>query len=219
VRALRVVIAEDHLLTREGLRAVLEEQTDVEVAASAGDLPGLLEAVMTHTPDVVITDIRMPPTNSDEGIQAAMRLRDDMPKIGVIVLSQYADSGYAMALMERGSQGRGYLLKERVLDSQQLLSAVHSVAGGGSVIDPTVVDSLLNKRRAGSAVAELTERERAVLREIARGKTNAAIGSALFLSEKSVQNYINAIFAKLGLIADPAVHRRVQAVLLYLNEY
>ena len=218
MRALRLVIADDHFLTREGLRAVVDDQDGLKVVATAVDLPSLMGAVAEHTPDVVVTDIRMPPSKTDEGIQAAVELRQRMPSVGVIVLSQFADSGYALALMKGGSQGRGYLLKERVLDPQQLVSAVQSVAMGDSVVDPAVVDRLLTKNRAASPLDGLTQREKEVLRELARGKTNVAIGAALFISEKSVQNYINVIFSKLGLTEDPAVHRRVQAVLVYLNE-
>jgi DNA-binding NarL/FixJ family response regulator len=218
VNDVRVVIADDHLLTREGLRTVIDAQDGLEVVDAAFDLPSLMRAVDAHEPDVVITDIRMPPTGTDEGIQATTDLRRNRPEMGVIVLSQYADATHALAVIEDGSERRGYLLKERVLDANELVRAVRTVARGGSVIDPAVVDGLLTKKRRGSPLAGLTPRELDVLREMARGKTNAAIGSTLFISEKAVQNHINTIFTKLDLRIDKSAHRRVQPVLLYLNE-
>ena len=213
-----VVIAEDHLLTREGLRSLIDRQDGLEVVDAAFDLPSLMRAVDARQPDVVITDIRMPPTGTDKGIQAATYLRRNRPEISVIVLSQYADAAHTLAVIEEGSERRGYLLKERVTDANELGAAVRAVVGGGSVIDPAVVDGLLTKRRRGSPIATLTPRELDVLREMARGKTNATIGSSLFISEKAVQNNINTIFAKLNLRDDTSTHRRVQAVLLYLSE-
>jgi DNA-binding NarL/FixJ family response regulator len=216
---IQIVIAEDSFLVREGIRQVLDRQEDLEVVAACGDLPGLLAAVAEHEPDVVVTDIRMPPGSADEGIQAATRLQRSHPRIGVVVLSQYAEPGYATALLAEGSAGRGYLLKERVSDVGQLAGAVRTVAGGGSVIDPVVVDGLVSRRvKRTSPLATLTPRERDVLAHIAQGMSNAAVGASLYLSERAVEKHINALFAKLGLGAQPDVNRRVKAVLLYLSD-
>jgi DNA-binding NarL/FixJ family response regulator len=218
--ALRLVIAEDHLLVREGIRRLLETQPDLEVAAVCEDLDSLLAAVDAERPDVVVTDIRMPPGNTDEGIQAAARIRETHPDIGVVVLSQYATPSYALALLESGSERRSYLLKERVHDLEHLVSAIHAVADGGSVIDPKVVEALVaeNGRGEESRLNQLTPRERDVLREMAAGKSNAAIGETLFLAERSVEKVIHSIFLKLGLTWEDAVHKRVKAVILYLAE-
>ena len=218
--AIRVVLAEDHLIVREGVRRLLETQQDVEVAAACGDLDSLLAAVDAEEPDVVLTDIRMPPGNSDEGIQAATRLRETHPDAGVVVLSQYATPGFALALLEGGSAGRAYLLKERVQDVEQLVSAIRTVAEGGSVIDPKVVEALVaeNARGEESRLDQLTPRERDVLREMAAGKSNEAIGESLFLAERSVEAVIHSIFLKLGLSWETSVHKRVKAVILYLGE-
>jgi DNA-binding NarL/FixJ family response regulator len=218
--ALRVVIADDHLLVREGIRRLLEAQPDLEIAAVCEDLDSLLAAVDTERPDVVVTDIRMPPGNADEGIRAAERIRETHPDIGVVVLSQYATPSYALALLESGSARRAYLLKERVQDPEHLVSAIRAVADGGSVIDPKVVEALVaeNARGEGSRLSQLTPRERDVLREMAAGKSNAAIGESLFLAERSVEKVIHAIFLKLGLTWEAAVHKRVKAVILYLAE-
>jgi DNA-binding NarL/FixJ family response regulator len=217
---IRLVIAEDHLLVREGIRRLLETETDIEVVAVCGDLDSLLAAVETEHPDVVVTDIRMPPGNSDEGIQAAERLRTTDPDVGVVVLSQYATPSYALALLEGGSAGRSYLLKERVQDPGELASAIRAVANGGSVIDPKVVEALVAEDARGerSPLKSLTERERDVLREMAAGKSNAAIGESLFLAERSVEKVIHSIFLKLGLTWEPSVNKRVKAVILYLAE-
>jgi DNA-binding NarL/FixJ family response regulator len=217
---LRLVIAEDHLLVREGVRRLLETVPDLEVAAVCGDLDSLLAAVAAEHPDVVVTDIRMPPGNDDEGIQAAERLRTTDPDVGVVVLSQYATPSYALALLEGGSAGRSYLLKERVQEPEQLVSAIRAVAGGGSVIDPKVVEALVaeNARGEQSPIHRLTARERDVLREMAAGKSNASIGESLFLAERSVEKVIHAIFLKLGLTWEPSVNKRVKAVILYLAE-
>ena len=217
---IRLVIAEDHYLVREGIRRLLETQPDLEVAAVCGDLDSLLAAVKEEKPDVVVTDIRMPPGNTDEGIQAAERLRETDPDIGVVVLSQYANPTYALALLESGSARRSYLLKERVQELEHLVSAIHTVAEGGSVIDPKVVDALVadNARGDESRLNQLTPRERDVLREMAVGKSNAAIGASLFLAERSVEKVIHSIFLKLGLTWESAVHKRVKAVILYLSE-
>jgi DNA-binding NarL/FixJ family response regulator len=218
--AIRVVLAEDHLIVREGVRRLLETQHDVEVAAACGDLDSLLAAVDTEEPDVVVTDIRMPPGNTDEGIQAAKRLRETHPDVGVVVLSQYTTPSFALALLDGGSAGRSYLLKERVHDVEQLVSAIRTVAEGGSVIDPKVVEALVaeNARGAESRLDQLTPRERDVLREMAAGKSNAAIGESLFLAERSVEGVIHSIFLKLGLSWETSVHKRVKAVILYLGE-
>jgi len=217
---LRLVIAEDHLLVREGVRRLLETVPDLEVAAVCGDLDSLLAAVAAEHPDVVVTDIRMPPGNDDEGIQAAERLRTTDPDVGVVVLSQYATPSYALALLEGGSAGRSYLLKERVQEPEQLVSAIRAVAGGGSVIDPKVVEALVAEGARGeqSPIRRLTARERDVLREMAAGKSNAAIGKSLFLAERSVEKVIHAIFLKLDLTWEPSVHKRVKAVILYLAD-
>jgi DNA-binding NarL/FixJ family response regulator len=217
---IRLVIAEDHYLVREGVKRLLETQPDLEVAAACGDLDSLLAAVKEEKPDVVVTDIRMPPSNVDEGIRAAEQLRETDPDVGVVVLSQYANPTYALALLESGSARRSYLLKERVQDLEQLVSAIRTVAEGGSVIDPKVVDALVaeNARGDESRLNQLTPRERDVLREMAMGKSNAAIGESLFLAERSVEKVIHSIFLKLGLTWETSVHKRVMAVILYLSE-
>jgi DNA-binding NarL/FixJ family response regulator len=217
---IRLVLAEDHLIVREGVRRLLETQPDLEIAAVCDDLDSLLAAVAAERPDVVITDIRMPPGNADEGIQAAERLRATDPNVGVVVLSQYANPSYALALLENGSARRAYLLKERVQEPEQLVSAIRAVAEGGSVIDPKVVESLVaeNARGEESRFNQLTPRERDVLREMAAGKSNAAIGESLFLAERSVEKVIHSIFLKLGLAWEADVHKRVKAVILYLAE-
>ena len=215
---IRIVLADDHYLVREGIRRLLETEPEIEIAATCEDLKSLLAAVESERPDVVLTDIRMPPTRVDEGIQAAARLRETHPEVGVVVLSQYIDPGYALALLEDGTAGRGYLLKERVDDIDQLVNAITEVAAGGSVIDPKVVESLVakNARIEASPLNGLTPREREVLHEMAEGKNNAAIAQALFLSERSVENVIHSIFQKLGIGFETAVHKRVKAVIVYL---
>jgi DNA-binding NarL/FixJ family response regulator len=218
--ALRLVIADDHLLVREGVRRLLEADPDLEVAAVCGDLESLLAAVEKEHPDVVVTDIRMPPGNSDEGIQAAQRLRTTDPQVGVVVLSQFATPSYALAILEDGSAGRSYLLKERIQEPEHLVSAIHAVADGGSVIDPKVVEALVAQDARGerSPLKDLSAREGDVLREMAAGKSNAAIGESLFLAERSVEKVIHSIFLKLGLTWEPSVNKRVKAVILYLAE-
>jgi DNA-binding NarL/FixJ family response regulator len=217
---IRVVLAEDHYLIREGVRRLLESQPEFEVAAVCGDLGSLLDAVDAERPDVVVTDIRMPPGDDDEGIQAAEQLRETNPDVGVVVLSQYANPTYALALLEGGSARRAYLLKERVQDVGELVGAIRTVADGGSVIDPKVVEALVaeNTRDEESLLNQLTPRERDVLREMAEGKNNAAIAQALFLTERSVEKVIHSIFLKLGLTWESSVHKRVKAVILYLAE-
>lgn len=217
---LRVVLAEDSLLMREGISSVLVMNDDVELVASCENYDELLSAVNEHVPDVVITDIRMPPTQSDEGIRAANVIRADHPEIGVVVLSQYVEPEYAMSLFEEGSDGRAYLLKERVADVEELATAIVKVAEGKSVVDPKVVDALIEARtaKASSVVDRLTEREREVLAEIAKGGTNAAVGETLFISSRSVEKHVNSIFTKLDLSHETDTNRRVRAVLLYLAD-
>jgi DNA-binding NarL/FixJ family response regulator len=218
---IRVVLAEDNLLIREGVRRLLEAQDGIEFAASCGDFDALLAAVEVERPDVVITDIRMPPSGTDEGIRAAEVLRTKHPRIGVVVLSQYAEPEYALALLEGGSSGRAYLLKERVAHPDQLVTAIRDVAQGGSVIDPQVVEALVaeRSRAARSPLGELTEREREVLANMAQGKTNAAIAEALTLTPRAVEKHINSIFSKLPFDQAPATDRHVTAVLLFLAEH
>jgi DNA-binding NarL/FixJ family response regulator len=217
---IRLVLAEDQYFVREGIRRLLETQDELEVAAVCVDLDSLLAAVAAERPDVVVTDIRMPPGNGDEGIQAALRLRETNPEVGVVVLSQYATPSFVLALLEGGSERRAYLLKERVNDVEQLMAAIRAVADGGSVMDPKVVEALVaaNARSEESPLSQLTPRERDVLREMAEGKNNAAIAASLFLTERSVEKVIHSIFLKLGLTWEPAVHKRVKAVILYLAE-
>jgi len=212
------VLADDHYLVREGVRRLLETDPEIEIAATCGDLESLLAAVEAERPDVVVTDIRMPPTSIDEGVQAAELLRSTHPAVGVVVLSQYAEPRYALALLEAGTARRAYLLKERVDDVRQLAGAIRAVAEGGSMIDPKIVEGLVaEKARAeASPLNGLTPRERDVLREMAEGKNNAAIAAALFLTERSVEKVIHSIFLKLGIGWEPSVHRRVKAVVLYL---
>ncbi len=214
------MLAEDNYLVREGVRRLLETEPDLEVAAACGDLGSLLAAVDAERPDVVVTDIRMPPGGADEGVQAADKLRETNPEVGVVVLSQYANPAYALALLKGGSARRAYLLKERVDDLEQLVAAIRAVAEGGSVIDSKVVEALVAESARGeqSPLKQLTPRERDVLREMAEGKNNVAIADALFLTEKSVEKVIHSIFLKLGLTWETAVHKRVKAVILYLAE-
>jgi DNA-binding NarL/FixJ family response regulator len=218
--AIRLVLAEDHYLVREGVRSLLEAEPGIEVAAVCGDLDSLLEAVDRERPDVVVTDIRMPPDHSDEGIQAARQLRDTNPDLGVVVLSHYANPSYALALLDTGSAGRAYVLKDRVHDRAQLVAAIRAVAQGGSLIDPKVVDGLVAERAraATSPLGQLTARERDVLRKMAEGKNNASIAEDLVVAERSVEKVINSLFVKLGLTWEPAVHKRVKAVIMYLAE-
>jgi DNA-binding NarL/FixJ family response regulator len=218
--AIRVALAEDSYLIRESVQRLLGREGDIELVAVCEDLDGLLEAIEKERPDVVLTDIRMPPGDSDEGIQAAELLREKHPETGVLVLSQYSEPRYALRLLAEGSEGRGYLLKERVSDAEQLVSAIREVAKQGSVIDPKLVDALVGARSAAerSPVNELTPREREVLAEMAQGKNNAAIAESLVLTERAVEKHIGSIFTKLGLKWEDSVHRRVKAVLIYLSE-
>jgi DNA-binding NarL/FixJ family response regulator len=214
---IRVVLAEDNTLLREGIAQLLERAADIELVGTAVDRPTLEALIEDDAPDLVVTDIRMPPTGTDEGIQIAAQLRETHPEMGVVVLSQYADPAYALALLDGGSEGRAYLLKERVSDVDELLAAIREVATGGSVIDSKVVESLVaTKRPSTSDVDRLTPREREILGEMAQGKSNAAIASSLVLSTRAVEKHTNSIFSKLGLSEEIDVNRRVKAVLLYL---
>jgi DNA-binding NarL/FixJ family response regulator len=218
--AIRVVVAEDSLIVREGLQQLLAASPSVDVVAAYGDVQEVLDAVERDRPDVVLTDIRMPPSNTDEGIRLADHLRESRPSTGVVVLSQYSEPPYVLALLEHGSDRRGYLLKERIHDRGQLVSAIDAVARGGSVIDPKIVEVLVEaKARADrSPLAELTPRERDVLAEIAEGKSNAAIAESLVLTKRAVEKHINSIFTKLGLAASEDVSKRVKATLLFLAD-
>jgi DNA-binding NarL/FixJ family response regulator len=215
---IRVVVADDVLLVREGVQRLLEATDDIEIVGVADTLESLLLAVEEHDPDVVVTDIRMPPTHTDEGIRAAAALRRESPRTGVVVLSQYAEPAYALDLFSNGTAGRAYLLKDRLSDTGQVADAVREVAAGGSVTDPAIVDLLVTSTHgAADPLADLTPRERDVLACIAQGKNNAGIATALGVSQKAVENVINSLFPKLGLLPEPTVHRRVLAVLLFLD--
>jgi DNA-binding NarL/FixJ family response regulator len=218
---IRVVLADDHALLRQGLERLLAAAPDVEVVGVADDLDSLHAAIDEHEPDVIVTDIRMPPTGTDEGIQVAGRMRTERPDCGVVVLSQYAEAAYALALLADGADRRAYLLKERVADADELLTAVREVAAGGSRIDPQVVEQLVSSNRAAPAsdLDRLTPRETEVLAEMARGKSNAAIAATLVLSERAVEKHTNSIFSKLGLSEERDLNRRVKAVLVYLHDH
>ena len=215
---IRVVIAEDAYLVREAIEMILAGSTRVEVVRSCVDRDSLLKAIEEEEPDAVVTDIRMPPSGTDEGIEVAHQLRETHPDIGVVVLSQFAEPRYPLALLESGSSGRAYLLKDRVHDRAQLVAAIEAVVAGESVIDPKVVEVLVGAQaqRTSSPLSELTPREYEVLAEIAQGKSNAAIADALFLTKRAVEKHINAIFMKLNLANADDVSRRVKATLLFL---
>jgi DNA-binding NarL/FixJ family response regulator len=217
---IRVVLADDSFIVREGMRELLQSVDEVDVVATCNDMDSLRAAIERERPDVVLTDIRMPPTNTDEGIRVAEGLRTSAPSIGVVVLSQYGDAEYALALLDKGAAGRAYLLKERVSDLDQLVNAIREVARGGSVVDAKVVENLIaaRTRNKRSALADLTPREREVLAAVAQGQNNAAIAEGLHLTEGAVEKHISSIFSKLGLGEEPAVHRRVKATLIYLAE-
>ncbi len=217
---IRVVFGEDNYLVRQGVLRVLELEPDIELTAVCEDLPSLNQAIDAEKPDVVLTDIRMPPTNLDEGIQVADRVRQTSPGTGVVVLSQFAAPEYALALLEQGADGRAYLLKDRIGDDGVgLAGAIREVARGGSVIDPRVVETLVAGRsRTASPLDELTPRELEALEGMAQGKNNAAIAASLVITERSVEKLIHSIFQKLGLSWQADVNRRVKAVLLYLAE-
>ena len=215
----RVVLAEDSYLMREGVVRLLESDGDVHVAALSADFDSLLAAVEEHDPDVLVTDIRMPPTNTHEGIRAAGLLRGTRPELGVVVLSQYDEPEYAVELLAAGASGRAYLLKDTLGDAAGLLHAVREVAAGRSVIDPQVVEGLVTARNrfASSPLRLLTPRELEVLSSMAQGRSNEAIAGELFISVRVVEKHISSIFAKLGLTEEAEVHRRVKAVLIYLS--
>ncbi|HST80852.1 MAG TPA: response regulator transcription factor [Kineosporiaceae bacterium] len=217
---IRVVVADDSLLVREGVRALLDDHSDLSVIGLAADYDELLRVVNEMSPNVVVTDICMPPTLLDEGVRAARALRTSHPTIGVVVLSQYDDPAHATALLADGVAGRAYLLKERIAQPGQLADAVRAVAVGGSVIDPRIVEAMFfaRSRPAGSPLHTLSTREQQVLAEMATGANNTTIAGRLFVTVRAVERHINSIFAKLGLAEEEDVHRRVGAVLLYLAD-
>jgi DNA-binding NarL/FixJ family response regulator len=215
---IRVVLAEDNALLRHGLVRLIEAADGITLLGSAPDLPALITLIDEHVPDVVVTDIRMPPTHTDEGISVAARLRTSHPGVGVLLLSQYAEATYALTLLAEGTARRGYLLKERVADGDELAEAIRRVAAGGSVIDPTVIEGLVAANRAKpSELDALTPRELEVLGEMAQGKSNASVAAALVLSERAIEKHTNSIFSKLGLSEERDLNRRVSAVLVYLQ--
>ena len=215
--SIRLVLAEDSYLMREGITSLLDVEDSLELVASCENYDELIEAVDEHRPDVVITDIRMPPTGTDEGVRAANLFRERYPEMGVVVLSQYAEPEYAVSLFQEGSSGRAYLLKEKVGDLEHLKAAIEEVADGGSVVDPDVVDLLVRARQT-STLDRLTDRETEVLAQIAQGRSNAGVAEALFISEGAVEKHINSIFTKLDLTQEEQTNRRVAAVLQYLAE-
>ncbi len=214
---LRVVFADDNYLVRAGVSALLAEADGIDLVATAVDAPSLITTVSEHSPDVVLTDIRMPPTHTNEGIEAAKRIRVEHPGTGVVVLSQYVEEDYAFELLTDGVAGMGYLLKERVSDLDELVRAVQEVARGGSVLDPLVVEALLARRSNDAPLLGLTVREREVLHEMATGRNNATIATTLFMSDRAVEKHIGSVFQKLGLGDEHEVNRRVTAVLAYLE--
>ena len=217
---IRVVLGEDSLLVREGVKQLLDIDPEIDVVAAVGDLESLRDACDREQPEVVVTDIRMPPSNTDEGIRLAGELRESLPDTGVVVLSQFANPIYALALLDGGSARRAYLLKERVHNRAELTAAIRAVADGGSLVDAKIVDGLVTARSQAerSPLNELTAREREVLVEIARGKSNTAIAEELFLTKRAVEKHINAIFLKLGLANAEDVSKRVKAALMLLAE-
>jgi DNA-binding NarL/FixJ family response regulator len=217
---IRVVLAEDSYIIREFLTTTLNAAPEVELVAVCSNAKELQTAIDTWAPDVVLTDIRMPPSGADDGIRIAARLRETAPHVGVVVLSQYAEPAYALALLEHGTGRRAYLLKERIRNRDELIGAIDKVAHGGSVIDPAIVDVLIEARSrvAHSRLAELTPRERELLAEIAAGKSNGAIAESLFLTKRAVEKHVNSIFSKLDLPETHDVSRRVKATLIYLAE-
>ena len=213
---MRVVLAEDSVLLREGIARILGE-AGIDVVGQAGDADDLLRKVRAHKPDVAITDIRMPPTHTDEGLRAAHEIRAELPDVGVLVLSQYVEEGYALDLLADNAAGVGYLLKDRVADVDAFLDGVRRVAAGGSALDPEVVSQLLGRKRRDDPLDELTPREREVLGLMAEGRSNHAIAEALVVTERAVEKHVTSIFSKLGLASTPEDHRRVLAVLAYLR--
>ncbi|HEV2777738.1 MAG TPA: response regulator transcription factor [Solirubrobacteraceae bacterium] len=213
---MRVVIADDSVLLRAGLARLLED-AGFDVVGQAADAEDLLRKVRAHKPDVAVTDIRMPPTQTDEGLRAAQQIRSEMPEIGVMVLSQFIDEGYALELLQGSAEGVGYLLKDRVADIDAFLDALRRVAGRGSVLDPEVVSQLLGRRRGDDPLERLTPREREVLGQMAQGRSNGAIARDLVVTERAIEKHVTSIFSKLGLSAADDGHRRVLAVLTYLK--
>jgi DNA-binding NarL/FixJ family response regulator len=218
--ALRVVLADDSYLVREALSHLLEGAPDIEVVAVCAERDSLLDAIEAERPDVVLTDIRMPPGADAEGVQIAARLRETHPETGVVLLSQYLEPRYALELLANGSDGRAYLLKDRIHDRDELTAAIHATAAGGSVIDPKVVEMLVDARSRAeeSPIAGLTQREREILAQIAQGKSNPAIAESLSLTKRAVEKHINAIFTKLQLPESENVSRRVTATLMFLAD-
>jgi DNA-binding NarL/FixJ family response regulator len=217
---LRLVFADDNYLVREGVTALLAELADIELVEVVSDLPSLMTAVSAHQPDLVLTDIRMPPSFDNEGIVAAKQIRAEYPETGVVVLSQYVEEEYAFELLEEGAAGLGYLLKERVSQREELVRALFEVSRGGSVLDPLVIEGLLARKamEAQSPLRSLTPRETEVLREMTRGSSNAMIAKTLYMSQRSVEKHIGAVFEKLGLVEEGEVNRRVMAVLACLAD-
>jgi len=214
---MRVVVADDSTLLREGVVRLLEE-SGMEVVGQAGDGEELLRKVRAHKPDVAVVDVRMPPTHTDEGLRAARQIRAELPEIGVLVLSQYIEVAYARELLAESAEGLGYLLKDRVADVEALADAVRRVGGGGSALDPEVVSQMLGRSRRDDPLDELTPREREVLALMAEGRTNAAIAAELVVTDRAVEKHVTSIFAKLDLTAGPDDHRRVLAVLRFLDQ-
>jgi len=217
--ALRLVVADDNFLVREGLAALLAEVEEIEVVGMATDTSSLLRSVEETSPDAVLTDIRMPPSYTDEGIKAAKRIRAEHPYVAVVVLSQYVEEDYAFELLADGVEGLGYLLKERVTQVDDLVRARHDVARGGSALDPKVVEGLLARKskEASSPLSGVTEREHEVLQAMATGLSNGAIAKTLFMSERAVEKHIGSVFQKLGVVNESDVNRRVRAVLAFLD--
>ena len=214
-----VLIVEDCLLVRDSVCRALSTDADVTVVGVAEDYDSAVELVEKHQPTMLLTDVRMPPTSTDEGIRLARWMRTAHPDTGVIVLSQYADPAYAAGLLDGGTAARGYLLKERVSHFDQLSEAVHQVAAGGTVLDPLVGEALLAQPSCAATLSRLTPREREVLAELATGLSNRTVAQRLFLSQRAVEKHINSIFAKLGLTVDDSVDRRVKAVLMFLDDF
>jgi DNA-binding NarL/FixJ family response regulator len=212
-----VVFADDNYLVREGVSALLAEDDGIDVVDTAVDSRSLIASVDEHQPDAVLTDIRMPPTHTNEGIEAAKRIRARHPRVGVVVLSQYVEEDYVFDLLADGVAGMGYLLKERVTDLDELVRALREVARGGSVLDPLVVEALLARRSSDGPLLGSTDREREVLHEMATGRNNATIARSLFMSDRAVEKHIGSVFQKLGLVDEHQVSRRVMAVLAYLE--
>ena len=215
--ALRVVFADDNYLVREGVSALLAEDGGVDLVDVVANPDSLLSSVASNSPDAVLTDIRMPPTHTNEGIQAAKQIRAEHPGVGVVVLSQYVEEDYAFDLLADGVAGMGYLLKERVSDLAELIRALQEVARGGSVLDPLVVEALLARRANDGPLLGLTEREREVLQVMATGRNNATIAKTLFMSDRAVEKHIGSVFQKLGLVEEHETNRRVMAVLAYVE--